>query len=558
MNLLSIVSGTYNRLEYLQRMIASARKHWPRHMGMEFVIVDGGSTDGTQAWVKTQPDCRIIEHGALLGAIRAFCDGAKAARGDYVCMANDDIEFHEYSLLRAVSHLESTPTCGAVAFADNRFAKVNNTTGYRVMKAPAIDVNGAETMANYAQVGVFRRWLGDLCGWWGADDPIVKHARTYGGDNYLSSQVWDHGYSVDEVEGCRIDDFIPVDTLRKHNSGVGVKDSALYYQRWPRGAQMKAAPTVTNPQEERLRIVLMDIHEPALPARDAIEPGWAEAFANVGLCYEIDYVNEEWDLPAIVRAWQPHLLVTQIHDASRITANLLLEARDECPEMVVVNWNGDAHESGLIAPEILNILQHVDLQTVVNTKVMPVYAEHGIRAKYLQIGCTVSPHPYTGFVPEWDVLFLGNCYNEERHDLVAAIQTVKDLRVGLYGNCPGSVGNTHYDFAKSTALYQHCKIAVSDIYPNTEAFVSNRLFQALASGAFVLQQHSPMLDEMTGLQAGVHYIEWKTLKDLKTKIRKWLPDAREEERKKIAQAGKEFVLTNFSFDAQVAKLLEML
>jgi glycosyltransferase involved in cell wall biosynthesis len=556
--LLSICTGTYNRISYLQRMIESARAGWPRHLSMEFVVVDGGSTDGTLEWLVTQPDVRVIRHGALLGAIKAFCDGAKSAQGDYVVMANDDVVFHKYSILRALSYLEETPTCGAVAFADNRFAQVHKTEGYRVMQAPAIAVDGTDTMVNYAQVGMFRGWLGNLCGWWGSDDPIMGQARTYGGDNYLSSRVWECGYTVDAVEGCSVDDLIPRDDLRSKNSANGDKDSYLYYQRFPRGAQLKDMPTANNPQEERLRVLLMDIHEPALPAKYAKEKGLADALAKIGLCWEIDYINEPWDLPTAVRAWQPHLLLAQIHDAQHITESIMIAARNEKPDMAVVSWNGDAHEGGLISPEIMAILRHVDLQTVVNTKVVPVYDENSIRSAYWQIGIKEPAQPFAGPVPEWDALFLGNCYNGERYELVKAMQSIKGLRVGIYGNCPGKAGNTHYDFSLSAALYQHCKIAISDVFPDTEGFVSNRLFQAMASGAFVLQQHSPRLDELTGLQAGVHYIEWKSLKDLKTKIRKWASDERKAERQKIAEFGREFVRENFSYDAQVQKLLEML
>ena len=558
MMLVSVVTGTFNRLTYLQGMIDSARKNWPRHTGLNFVVVDGGSTDGTLEWLETQPDVTTIQHGKLLGAIKAFCDGASAATGDYVVMANDDVTFHPYSLLRAVSYLEEHPDCGAVAFADNRFAQVHHTIGYRVMQAPATDLYGRDTMVNYAQVGMFRRWLGDMCGWWGADDPIMGKARTYGGDNYLSSRVWELGYSVDAVDGCEVDDLLPRDDLRATNNVSGDKDSYLYYQRFPRGAQLQPAPTVGNHQSERLRVLLMDIHEPALPARLAEEKGLADAFANVGLCWEIDYINEPWDLPAAVKAWQPHLLLAQIHDADHIDVNTLIAARNEKPDMTVVSWNGDAHEGGLISPEVIKVLKQVDLQTVVNTKVMPVYKKHGIRAEYWQIGIKYPAHPYVGPVPEWDCLFLGNCYDVERHELVNAIRSVKGLRVGVYGNCPGNAGNTHYDFALSMALYQHCKVAISDVFPGTEAFVSNRLFQALAAGAFVLQQHSPRLDELTGLQAGVHYIEWKDLKDLKRKLRKWTSAARDSERKQIAEAGKMFVCENFNYGAQVHKLFDML
>src|SRR5690349_16831181 len=104
--LVSIVTGTYNRLPSLQRMVESVRAQMPRHLTYEIVVTDGGSTDGTIPWCESQPDICLIQHGKLLGAIRAFCDGARAAQGDFVIMANDDITFHDMSILRAVAWLE--------------------------------------------------------------------------------------------------------------------------------------------------------------------------------------------------------------------------------------------------------------------------------------------------------------------------------------------------------------------------------------------------------------------------------------------------------------------
>lgn len=349
--LLSIVSGTYNRLPLLRAMMQSARAQMPRHIAYQFVIVDGGSTDGTLEWLKTQSDVYLLEHGNLRGAIRAFCDGARAAQGEYVVMANDDVQFQPYSLMRAVSYLEEKRACGAVAFADNRSAQVNGWKGYRVEKMTAQDPDGRRISVNYAQIGMFRRWLGDSVGWWGDSDPIMSLSRTYGGDNYLSSRIWELGYSVDAVEGCVVDDGIARDGLREYGKVSGYQDSAQYYARFPHGPQIAPAPTVPNPQRERLRILVAPIYEPRLPARMSREQGLSEALARVGLTWELDYVNEPFDLPAAVRAWQPHVLIIQMHDTSRINAAVLRAARAQKPDVVVVNWNGDAHERGLVAPE---------------------------------------------------------------------------------------------------------------------------------------------------------------------------------------------------------------
>lgn len=555
--LLSIVTGTYNRLALLQLMIESVRAQLPRHARYEFIVVDGGSTDGTLAWLAQQPDVRLINHGELRGAIRAFCEGARAATGDYVLMANDDVSFWPFSIMRAIAYLEEHRTCGGVAFADDRSKLLGHGHHHRVERMPGIGSDGKPTALYYAQVGLFRRWLGERVGWWGDQDAQMRQARTYGGDNFLSSSIWELGYSIDAVEGCAINDVLPEDSLRQHNRQIGQRDSAQYYSRFPRGPYAKAFPAVPNPQKERPRVVVMDIHDPRIPARRVREQGLAEAFADIGLVWHIDYVNESYDLPAIVRAWQPHLLLTQIHDTTRLNAAALRAARAEKPDLVIVNWNGDAHESGLVAPDILEALREVDLQTVINTAVVPTYEREGIRSAYWQIGYKQPAAEHPEGVPAHQVLWQGNCYDKRRLQIVTMLRTM-GLNVGVYGSCPDANGNTHFDFAYQAALYERATVNVGDTFPNTQGFVSNRLFQCLGAGGFLLQQHSERLDELTGLQAGEHYIEWTDIHDLESKIFEWVKPEKADERSRIASAGRDFVRANFSYQAQVNKLWQLL
>ena len=105
----SIVSGTYNRIAWLQKMVASVRSSIGKdHYGLnyEVVLTDGGSIDGTQRWCDEQSDIRLIQHTELLGAVKAFNDGAFAATGQYVIMANDDIEFLDDSIFRAWLYMQ--------------------------------------------------------------------------------------------------------------------------------------------------------------------------------------------------------------------------------------------------------------------------------------------------------------------------------------------------------------------------------------------------------------------------------------------------------------------
>jgi len=150
---ISIVTGTYNRLKSLQRMIQSARRSFTNLHGIqfEFQIVDGGSVDGTIKWCLSQPDIHLIEHGELLGAVKAFNDGAYAAAGDYVIMANDDIEFVGESILTAYVYMQANSDCGIGCFYQNR-----NGRDWHVEDMACVD-GDTQVSRPYGQVCIIQR-----------------------------------------------------------------------------------------------------------------------------------------------------------------------------------------------------------------------------------------------------------------------------------------------------------------------------------------------------------------------------------------------------------------
>ena len=270
-----------------------------------------------------------------------------------------------------------------------------------------------------------------------------------------------------------IEDHIERDALRDHNAANGGRDSASYYARFPTvrlPAQLTAAPI-----RDRLRILHLPVYEARYPGILNKEPGLTEALADYGLALEVDYLNTPgFDLIALCQAWQPDLLITQIQGPGRITPYQLASARNAAPGMVILNWNGDAHEHGLTAPAVLELLRYIDVQTTINAKVLPIYAQHGIRAAYWQIYFK-EPLGQLPDAPAHDVLFQGNCYSSERDALVKALRNIRpSLNLGIYGNCHGANGNTHYDFAAQAALYRNAILTIGDTFPGTLAFVSNR------------------------------------------------------------------------------------
>lgn len=546
--ILSIVAGTFNRLDYLRAMIQSVRDQMVVGIGYEFVIVDGGSTDGTQAWCKEQSDVRLIEHGELRGAIKAFCDGANAAQGDYVILANDDILFTADSILKALVHLTETPTCGAVAFMDDRKAPGYEADGYHVQTIRAINPQGKPVDVVYAQVGMYRRWLGNLCGWWDMGD---TQQHTYGGDAYLSAAIWERGYTVDAVAGAACQDRVAVDDLRKRNANVEQSIGSAYYRKYPNGVRIGSAPRPDSPQPVALRILYCPLFSPGY---GRYKSGLCDALSHVALVYELDYEAKSASFIKAVENFQPHVILSQFHDGLSMRPNVAAYARSLVPGVVWVNWNGDVYADNLTSPEMLALLEHIDLQTTVNADVLPFYAEHDVKAAYWQIGFEPVPEE----LPEaqsHDVLFMANAYSPARKELASVLKEM-NANVGIYGYGWGTLGsgNTFYDFRTGAALYRKCKVAIGDNQYADKGFVSNRLFESLANGAFLLHQAIPGLDELTGLREGVHYVAWTDYVDLKDKINYYLTN--EAERQLIAIAGELEVRERHSFDARVKELFE--
>ena len=550
--IISVITGTYNRRASLARFVGSARRNIPMGIPYEIILVDGGSTDGTQDWCHSQPDVTLIEQGELKGAISAFCAGADAATGEYVLLGNDDVELADGSLMTALTYLDMHPQCGAVAFADNRPAP-GYGSGYKVQ---TFQVRHGEATVNqpYAQVGLFRRALGARAGWWGRDDPQFA-GHTYGGDNYLSARLYEMGYTVDAVSACRITDHLESDDLRVRNEAIEAQHPGAYYERFPTPPVFGSdIPMVTTAAfDEHLRVLYFPLYEPGY---GHYKIGLTQALQRAGYVWEVDYQNDPYDLPAIAAIFQPHILLMQCHSPHDVPLATLTAARAEQPGMLVVNWNGDVYEQNLTGDKMLAFLKHVDLQLTVNADTLPVYAAHDIPATYWQVGFEPVDYQHLPRMQSHDVVFLANCYSDTRKQLGGALRSMKGIDVGLYGRSwQWGNGDTTYQFAPSAALCQNAKICIGDNQYGQRGFVSNRIFETLAAGGFLLHQVVPGLEDLTGLQDGVHYVSWTDLNDLQGKIRYWLKTSQQDQRQQIAAAGRAFAQARHSFDARVKQLL---
>jgi len=93
---LSVVVVTWNRLPMVKKCIESVLS--TTHVPFELIVVDNGSTDGTEEWLKERlagENAVVVELGRNYGKGVAANKGFERARGRYICYLDGDIVLPE-------------------------------------------------------------------------------------------------------------------------------------------------------------------------------------------------------------------------------------------------------------------------------------------------------------------------------------------------------------------------------------------------------------------------------------------------------------------------------
>lgn len=310
-----------------------------------------------------------------------------------------------------------------------------------------------------------------------------------------------------------------------------------------------------------MRILYLPIYEPGSyhERSCANKHGLRTALRGHGEVVEFDYLAYPREhlfnrVCMIIEEFNPTIIFTQLQGADCITPNQLRAIKEY--GVPIVNWNGDYWPRSLTTPDMLELLKYVDLQLVVNGSVLDAYKRHGINA-------ALWPHSFETpvrelpDVPEYDVIYLGNNYSEKRGELYKVLRSLP-YKVGIYGNgWPESEGECTYDFTTGHALYRKAKICISDNeYTDAVGYLSNRPFQAMAAGCFVLQQIVTGLPELVGYKANVHYGLFADIDSIPMAVEHWLQH--DKERQIISRAGQAYTLLSHSFEARTKQLFEEL
>jgi GT2 family glycosyltransferase len=112
---LSIIIVSWNVRALLRRALTSCRASWGNHPGLEMIVVDNVSTDGTVEMLREEfPQVTVVVNEENRGFTGGNNDGIDRARGSYLLLLNPDTEVLEDALPRMVAYLDQHRDVGMV------------------------------------------------------------------------------------------------------------------------------------------------------------------------------------------------------------------------------------------------------------------------------------------------------------------------------------------------------------------------------------------------------------------------------------------------------------
>ncbi len=112
---LAIIITNYNTKNLLFNCLKTIKTAEKPSRGIEVIVVDNGSKDGSQQMLKKNyPEVKVVLNKQNLGFSKANNQGVKIANSKYLLFLNSDTELKKYSLVKPLKYLKTHPKIGAI------------------------------------------------------------------------------------------------------------------------------------------------------------------------------------------------------------------------------------------------------------------------------------------------------------------------------------------------------------------------------------------------------------------------------------------------------------
>ncbi len=154
----SIVIAVCNLVGFTRLCVDYIRKNTTTPY--ELVIVDNGSTDGTQEYfaeISKQVDVKYLRNNTNLGPIVAINQGIRASKYEYICQIHNDVVIFEYGWLdKIVTAMQADQNIGIAGLAGRQCIRKDTGCDESTLKHNLLSIGlnppMIETVANVAVI----------------------------------------------------------------------------------------------------------------------------------------------------------------------------------------------------------------------------------------------------------------------------------------------------------------------------------------------------------------------------------------------------------------------
>jgi glycosyltransferase involved in cell wall biosynthesis len=180
--LVSVIIPCYNCESYLEETIRSVRKQ--TYPDVELVLVDDGSTDGTQGIIERHSEDAVCHFGPNRGVSAARSTGTELASGDYIQYLDADDHLRPTALERRIESLEEAEADVAYSAYQRLIPDLRN----EFREGPVVEKTLEEvhpdpeiaTLRSFWLPPValtYRRRIVEKIGAWNESLPVIQDAR---------------------------------------------------------------------------------------------------------------------------------------------------------------------------------------------------------------------------------------------------------------------------------------------------------------------------------------------------------------------------------------------